>query len=1627
MKKRNKAILNKFLLTILAVLIIFHSIPIDTLAFANSSKDSETEKVEVLVEEDIEGGKKESNLDILKEQEDIDTNIDKTLMNIDDKNKTENIINQINDREGTRLLTDISIINSVKFFKNDIEVNGEVTASPKDVIKFVYNINIPNYDDDVREGDYIEFEVPNGFILNSVMGALKEYGTIEQNGANARLTFSSDIEVFEGARGALEFTKILESSEEINIMTSTGQESLTVTVGDIGITEPLYKEKINIEKASINGEGRDIQTLFPDAKIIDAVKFYLNGIEVSGEAEAGSDDVLKILYNWSIPNDILHVDELKAGDYIEIDQPKGITSIESNGNLGDYGTYTFSNGKLRLVFNSLIETEENISGAVEFTQMINTYLETGVKEITVPVPGSEELLILNVKPASGSSISKSTSGITRDDKVFWEVSVNTEMNEIVSGAKVVDILPEGLKLDSIKVYEQFIDLDGNVISRGDEATGVNIEDSTVIFDGSQGRKSYVILYETSFDSDLIPANGGELKFENIAEFTNGGEPLEARATARRTYERFVTKSNSKPNETLGSHIYEWSISYNNNSKKLPAETWLQDELPEESNSTIIKESIKIYKEDGSELDQSYYSITHTNDRNFKMTLNKEIDFVLKIEYDTKYNGIVSGNTKPSFKNYVTTSEGLSTEGSGTISEQGLSKWGDINYDTREVLWVIEVNKAMYYMENWSLKDTFSQGQKYVVDSFSIDGFSEDDYELELSEDGLEVSLNAPTSKKFYIRYKTKFEPLELLKDDEGRAKVINTATHKWTDVNRNLHETTREASYPIEVDFVMDSSKNGFYNGRTKEITWTVVSNYRQEKLIGASIVDKIDPSQEYVSGSAKLIEVDIASNGSVNLGEEVRGADIIEPGEDGILKVNLPEGKNLSYALVFKTHLKDQVIVNPYVNTAFYTNAGREQEVTVQVSVANAGNHLEKSALLKEINRITWGIAVNKSQSTISDLKIIDKPSNNQIISKDSIKVYNAIANPDNSGLFTKGELADIDYTVDLVMDNETGEQTLTIKFNETIDTAYFIEYFADIDPTNDSGSEPVSNSVKLDGTGTETINSEKNVNEVVITTGATGQGETTSVTLEKVDSENTDLKLAGVKLELWSTKKGVKNVKLREGITDENGILNFGGLRTETDYLIYEVEAGKGYTISEELLNGKKIRLQNSKDVGNLIQVGNELSSFSFKKLASNNGQGLKDAEFIIKMGDKFYGGLNSTREVIWVESQEEAMILKSDSEGLVLIRGLDEENYSIVEIKAPEGYVPIGDEVEFTVIRNSDGTLGLVDSIDDIINQRIEHVDVLVTKKWDDGENRDGIRPESITINLLADGEVAEVVVLSEENEWTRIFRNLPKYNDADKKIQYQVEELAVSGYESQIESKENSFTITNTHIPEVIDIEGEKTWNDHNNIYGRRPQFIEIELYRTIDSKTEKIDEVEVSSDNDGNWKYIFSELAKYNKGVEIIYTINEKPVAHYRASIDGFNVENSYIPPIYPPEDPEDELPVYPPEDPEDKLPVYPPEDPEDKLPVYPPEDPEDKLPVHPSKDPSVTPPVNLKDDEEITEVIPSIGEEDTLKPNTKDLKISKDKYTAKLPRTGVANMSLFLVSGTSMILAGVWVFKKKDK
>ena len=182
-----------------------------------------------------------------------------------------------------------------------------------------------------------------------------------------------------------------------------------------------------------------------------------------------------------------------------------------------------------------------------------------------------------------------------------------------------------------------------------------------------------------------------------------------------------------------------------------------------------------------------------------------------------------------------------------------------------------------------------------------------------------------------------------------------------------------------------------------------------------------------------------------------------------------------------------------------------------------------------------------------------------------------------------------------------------------------------------------------------------------------------------------------------------------------------------------------------------------------------------------------------------------------------------------------------------------------------------------------------EIPVKKEWQDDENRDGVRPEKITVHLLADGvEVASAEITPDaDGHWEYTFTNLPKYRDGGVEIVYTIEEDPVPEYETEID--QGTYTITNKHVPKTIVAEGKKTWADNDNYEKKRPVKITIRLFADgveIDSK--------VVTEEDG-WQWKWEDLPKYKDGKEIKYTIKEDRVVGYVADITGFDVLNTYVP------------------------------------------------------------------------------------------------------------------------------------
>ena len=188
----------------------------------------------------------------------------------------------------------------------------------------------------------------------------------------------------------------------------------------------------------------------------------------------------------------------------------------------------------------------------------------------------------------------------------------------------------------------------------------------------------------------------------------------------------------------------------------------------------------------------------------------------------------------------------------------------------------------------------------------------------------------------------------------------------------------------------------------------------------------------------------------------------------------------------------------------------------------------------------------------------------------------------------------------------------------------------------------------------------------------------------------------------------------------------------------------------------------------------------------------------------------------------------------------------------------------------------------------------IDIPVEKVWEDDNNLDGKRPNSVTVTLYADDQPTDQsLTLKEANGWKGTFENLDEFKDGEK-IKYTVEEAPVNGYTANITgSPSGGFTITNTPTPETIDISGSKTWEDNNNQDGKRPDSITIRLYADGKELTDKA--LKVEPDSEGNWKWSFTGLPKCADGEEILYTITEDTVPGYTSVVNGYNVTNSYTP------------------------------------------------------------------------------------------------------------------------------------
>ena len=202
-----------------------------------------------------------------------------------------------------------------------------------------------------------------------------------------------------------------------------------------------------------------------------------------------------------------------------------------------------------------------------------------------------------------------------------------------------------------------------------------------------------------------------------------------------------------------------------------------------------------------------------------------------------------------------------------------------------------------------------------------------------------------------------------------------------------------------------------------------------------------------------------------------------------------------------------------------------------------------------------------------------------------------------------------------------------------------------------------------------------------------------------------------------------------------------------------------------------------------------------------------------------------------------------------------------YTVKETEVPEGYTQ-------TVETTNPGQVVISNT------HTPSKTKVQVSKKWDDANNQDGLRPATITIKLYKDGVATDQTLeLSEANQWQGTFENLDE-KAAGKTIHYTVKEENVpEGYTLSIDDKDPAHPVlTNKHEPAVTQVKVTKKWDDAHNQDGLRPKEIRVQLYAG-DQKLGK--EVVLSAEN--KWTHTFEKLAEKANGQEIHYSVKEVAV------------------------------------------------------------------------------------------------------------------------------------------------------
>jgi uncharacterized repeat protein (TIGR01451 family)/LPXTG-motif cell wall-anchored protein len=949
---------------------------------------------------------------------------------------------------------------------------------------------------------------------------------------------------------------------------------------------------------------------------------------------------VKLTYKFAIPNE----EVVKKGDTYVMQIPKEIQIIGTlNFPINLENGETIANvvintdGAVVITFNEFSEKNSNISGYFYIDTQFNID-EIGNNNpipIKFEVGGNSEPIIINVDfeqpEIPNASIKKEGSYDASRNEITWKVTVNPESVKVY-GAQVIDDIRNGQEFvpNSVKI------------------NGATPQEANYNYDLSSKKLTYnfpnviettqIITFKTKVtDSKLSEDEGATIYQYNTAIFKHDGTSVNSNEASVGIKTDFVRKDGKY--DALTKRI-NWSIYVNNNSQNIPNAVTV-DDIP--AGLTFVPGSVKV---DGIETNSNYSIDGQKFIYTFPWAINEphKIEFSTEVTDEAAYNS----NTGKTYNNKVTlTGSGVPSNASDTkgvgvpssiINKQGIG----YNAATGEITWKITINTNKILIKNAIISDEIRVGQEYVEGSASIDKSTPGgSFNYLKAESGdkqktgtLTYSFNSDINEPYVITFRTRVTDSNVYAGNKDQ-NYYNEA--KLT--GDNIITSKSQGTQRVQSEVINKTSQD--YNYITREVTWKIVVNKNKIKLPNAKVLDTINKGQEFVVDSV-MLNGSIADKLNYTYDESTR-----------TLTYNFPSEINNEQVITFKTKITDTSIFN--------NNGEKEIRNTAKLITDLVPSGVESTGIGKIKNTlidkkadytrgnsyIDWNVIFNSNKVPITDIVLTDNLQEGLELDTTSVKLYKQVLKQD--GKLERGE--EISLGKDNVKYNVS-----TREFNfilpGKIEDAYILTFRTNV---VDKKKTPFTNSISFKGTGLIESSSSGNVDVIFQGAGGGGIGETGSIKVIKVNSNNENIRLQGAVFELLDR---YQNVIRTSQPTEGNGEIVFDKLKFEIDYYVREKQAPTGYILGNEVY---RFQIKNSEDKKNISYnyknriITGEIEFFKF----GENGKTIKDAEFTLySRSDTDY--------------QNPLMVAISNEAGKVEFKNVEYGDYIIKETKAPEGYV-------------------------------------------------------------------------------------------------------------------------------------------------------------------------------------------------------------------------------------------------------------------------------------------------------------------------------------------------------------------